>query len=175
MVNARVGRELGPQLPPSVPFLRTQPPPLTVRGLGFSMVAVGCDAELALTAVARAMTTEKRRVILSILVIAPNLKLCVVLVSTPTTCSGQSSRQFWRESKCLDKKFWGCRFADPAAPFTAGHDRARIQPQLDSSARTPSGNFRAAGLRIRQSSLQLDTIGLVPSRNLFREYFRHSR
>src|SRR5262249_53275351 len=54
MVKARVGRELGPQLPESVPSLRMrQNPPVTVTALGLSMVTVGCgDEALVPTAVA---------------------------------------------------------------------------------------------------------------------------
>jgi hypothetical protein len=42
MVNASVGRSVGPHVPENVPSLRIrQPPVVTVRGLGFSMTAVG--------------------------------------------------------------------------------------------------------------------------------------
>lgn len=65
MVKASVGRELGPQLPESVLLLRIrQKPPVTVRDLGLSIVAVGCDAALAITSVAVIPETAKNRRVL---------------------------------------------------------------------------------------------------------------
>ena len=53
MVKARVGKVLGPQLPEKVPSLKIrQEPPVTVRGLGFSIVTVGGDEAFVLMTVA---------------------------------------------------------------------------------------------------------------------------
>lgn len=65
MVKASVGRELGPQLPESVLLLRIrQKPPVTVRDFGLSIVAVGCDAALAMTSVALIPKAAKKRRVL---------------------------------------------------------------------------------------------------------------
>ena len=61
MVKASVGIELlGPKLPEKVLLLRIrQKPPVTVRGLGFSIVAVGCGAAaLAIRSMAAAIVDK---------------------------------------------------------------------------------------------------------------------